>query len=379
MPAAFVLVAWSVTRKAGKIYLDRCCMCQYDTSLMQDSIHQLGAYIARSKNFLILWDENYCSRLWCMYEVATFCALRPLEQLHLVPIHSVPPLITLWCYHTVASVGIAILGSYLLLSDWAADLTVTYVPGEVEQVVVLFFLCASTLATCYACIMWYLYDTLLERVCGYEELHRQLSTFSVAKLNCAVESDRQVVHAQIETLFGSISAFENIVRTQVAPFISRGAVTSMPYELILLGVSSHVWGCIDQLTFQPAFSNTWWHILIMFIFVVGSGDFLGMYALGVLVRQLRHSEDNPLLHKLGVDKWSDKGRRMLGISLATAFNAVVNGALVATISPNIPARYKLVPSVALGVFSYYLTAAQRTTTKSDPELGANAMPEGARN
>lgn len=40
---------------------------------MQDSIHQLGAYIARSKNFLILWDENYCSRLWCMYEVATFC------------------------------------------------------------------------------------------------------------------------------------------------------------------------------------------------------------------------------------------------------------------------------------------------------------------
>jgi len=99
----------------------------------------------------------------------------------------------------------------------------------------------------------------------------------------------------------------------------------------------------------------------------------------VLVRQLRHSEDNPLLHKLGVDKWSDKGRRMLGISLATAFNAVVNGALVATISPNIPARYKLVPSVALGVFSYYLTAAQRTTTKSDPELGAIAMPAGARN
>ena len=73
VPAAFVLVAWSVTRTAGKIYLDRCCMCQYDTSLMQDSIHQLGAYIARSKNFLILWDENYCSRLWCMYEVATFC------------------------------------------------------------------------------------------------------------------------------------------------------------------------------------------------------------------------------------------------------------------------------------------------------------------
>ena len=74
----------------------------------------------------------------------------------------------------------------------------------------------------------------------------------------------------------------------------------------------------------------------MFTALVGGGDFLGMYALGVLVRQLRHSEDNPLLHKLGVDKWSDKGRRMLGISLATAINALVNAVLVATISPNIP-------------------------------------------
>ena len=31
VPAAFVLVAWSVTRTAGKIYLDRCCMCHSTT------------------------------------------------------------------------------------------------------------------------------------------------------------------------------------------------------------------------------------------------------------------------------------------------------------------------------------------------------------
>ena len=59
--------------------------------------------------------------------------------------------------------------------------------------------------------MWYLYDTLLQRVRGYEELHRQLSTFAVANLNCAVESDRQVVHEQIEILFGSISKFRQIL------------------------------------------------------------------------------------------------------------------------------------------------------------------------
>ena len=89
VPLAFALIVFSVAVSAGQIYLDRCCMCQYDTCAMRASIHQLGAYIARSKSFLILWDGNYCSRLWCMYEVATFCALHPLEQLHIVPVFSV--------------------------------------------------------------------------------------------------------------------------------------------------------------------------------------------------------------------------------------------------------------------------------------------------
>ena len=60
---------------------------------------------------------------------------------------TVPPLITLWCYHTVASFGICFVGSYLLLSDWVAELTVTYVPGETAQVVVLVFLCRTLTLT----------------------------------------------------------------------------------------------------------------------------------------------------------------------------------------------------------------------------------------
>ena len=54
---------------------------------------------------------------------------------------------------------------------------------------------------------------------------------------------------------------------------------------------------------------------------------------------------------------------MLGISLATAINALVNAVLVATISPNIPVHYKLAPSVALCAFAYFLTTAQRTSKK----------------
>ena len=65
---------------------------------------------------------------------------------------------------------------------------------------------------------------------------------------------------------------------------------------------------------------------------------------------------------------------MLGISLATAINALVNAVLVATISPNIPVHYKLGPSVALCAFAYFLTTAQRTSKKgaAAPELPAIA-------
>ena len=137
VPLAVALAALSVTsrsKSAHQIYLDRNCMCQYDTELMQASIHQLGAYIARSSHFLVLWDENYCSRLWCMYEVATFCSLRPLGTLHFVPVASVPPLLALWLFHTLAMIGIGYGGAATVFSPTAAFLNAC---GPLARVFVL--------------------------------------------------------------------------------------------------------------------------------------------------------------------------------------------------------------------------------------------------
>ena len=286
-----------------------------------------------------------------------------------------PPLIALWLFHTVASVGIVYVGSLSVFSRWFAELTCSLVPNEGWQIVLIFVCCSSVLFSCYACVMWYLYDVLLMRIRNYELLHKQLSTFEVANLNCAVESDRAVVHEQIKRLFGSIDKFEELVRTKVAPFISRGAVTSMPYALILLASSPHVWLLTESLALWPNL-----HMLATTIGIVGSGDFLGMYALGVIVRQLHGQDeegeaiDDPLLRKLGVDRWSESGKRILGILTATAANALIVGALSTTASPNIPVgAIKISCVIALGVFSVYLTNAKRTSKTGR----AGYKPEGA--
>ena len=93
-------------------FLDKCSISQTDPLLKLESIRQLGGYIAKSRRFLLCSDaqcaachlptasdalhhhittcattaappsasSRYCSRLWCMYEVAVFATLR--EDLH---------------------------------------------------------------------------------------------------------------------------------------------------------------------------------------------------------------------------------------------------------------------------------------------------------
>ena len=349
IPLAFLLAAaLSIASSATKLYLDRCCMCQYDTALMQASIHQLGAYIARSRRFLILWDENYCSRLWCMYEVATFLALHPVDRLRLVPITSVLPVVALWIFHAAATLGVAYVGSLLIFSQWFAALCQQYAPEPAAQVALLFVLVTSTLCACYACVGWYVYDCVLAHVSALDELHRQLSSFKVANLNCAVESDRAVVEAEIQRMFGSCRRFESLVRNKVAPALIRDLSSlTIPYRLILLCVTPHMWFGVDVLSLTPWFSRAWWHGLVLFFGVVFTGDVLGMYIMGRVVKHL---------HPAGPGRKSvDMDRRRAGIVASTLAYAAVNGALIALSSPNVPLFFSVPASIALAVLALALT------------------------
>ena len=55
-------------------FFDACCVPQDDKKQKAAGIESLGAIVSRSERLVVLVDENTFTRLWCLFEVASFTA-----------------------------------------------------------------------------------------------------------------------------------------------------------------------------------------------------------------------------------------------------------------------------------------------------------------
>lgn len=79
-PLFFVLLFtahW--VRPDVKLFLDICCIPQEDGEKKARGIDSLGAVLDRSETLLVLLDEHYLTRLWCLFEVAGECHMIKLS------------------------------------------------------------------------------------------------------------------------------------------------------------------------------------------------------------------------------------------------------------------------------------------------------------
>ena len=74
--AVLTLFMW---RSSTKVFLDVCCIDQVNVKNKQEGILSLGGILNSCKTLLILWDETYIERLWC---VSLGCLSR-LHRFHL--------------------------------------------------------------------------------------------------------------------------------------------------------------------------------------------------------------------------------------------------------------------------------------------------------
>eukprot|EP00434_Breviolum_minutum_P016976 symbB.v1.2.014976.t2/scaffold1107.1/size155946/10 len=51
-------------------WFDRICVDQNDMAVKEQTLQAIPAFVAQSKQMLILWDSTYFQRLWCLYEIA---------------------------------------------------------------------------------------------------------------------------------------------------------------------------------------------------------------------------------------------------------------------------------------------------------------------
>eukprot|EP00435_Cladocopium_sp_Y103_P013847 s3681_g3.t1 len=73
---AFTLCFWQRMRscfwKSRQVFLDRLCISQEDEVLKRQGILGLPSFLHRSQRLTILWSSEWSSRLWCVFELATF-------------------------------------------------------------------------------------------------------------------------------------------------------------------------------------------------------------------------------------------------------------------------------------------------------------------
>ena len=57
-------------------FIDGMCIDQCDSEKLL-GIRSIGGFLSISSQFVALWDEQYFTRLWCVYELAVYRALNP--------------------------------------------------------------------------------------------------------------------------------------------------------------------------------------------------------------------------------------------------------------------------------------------------------------
>lgn len=67
--SGFVMLLW---RSRSRIFMDRICVHQTDSSLKNHAIWSLAGLLRKSDRLLILWDPTWTERLWCLFELAAF-------------------------------------------------------------------------------------------------------------------------------------------------------------------------------------------------------------------------------------------------------------------------------------------------------------------
>lgn len=183
--------------KKELVFFDKICVCQYDEELKNAGIHSFHLVLEQCQSLVILWDEDYFTRLLCTYEVAAFAKLR--QGFHNVQV--VPLVLGCFAFLTFLIVAFGIFGTVLI--HWAMG-KLGLVPFVSTWPGFLFvWVWAEKLYVCY----------LLAS--GRINMLKQLEHFRVEDAQVFAKEDRNYVNSSIEAWFDDLGSFDHQVRTHL--------------------------------------------------------------------------------------------------------------------------------------------------------------------
>jgi len=226
-----------------RCFLDKCCIHQTDEEKKMAGIKLLGAFLNYSDKLVILWQPEYLTRLWCVYELAAFRHIKGSRDglIDFFPLKL--PLLTigLFLFHVMATAFYELLGPYLMYTEWHADWTMENIPVGLRSMYFWVFMFLCLFFGVYPLVAWFLWKFCCLHMEDRKTLLKQLREFRIKNADCYLESDREFVEGQIKIWFGSVSQFEEELRTDIADLVERKMVEKepMPWRMILIGSIAH--------------------------------------------------------------------------------------------------------------------------------------------
>jgi len=246
---------WGIkgTVKTKLFFLD--CMCIHQTDIVKKmaGIQALGGFVVMSDHLYVMWDSQYFSRLWCVYELAVYKAIhRGEHNVSILPLRQSVAVLILIPAFFVGFLIYTIL--FPLVAQWG---------------IATFYLAAfaaSTLVFTGAAIVGYDFADQL-RI-----LEHQLTTFEVRTAECFAPEDRAEILNKIASMFpgDGLDEFNDIVRgdlkDDVMKEVRHTPRTILPYKTLMVGLISAVGFMFFGIAwFRDSNSETFWSFLIYMV------------------------------------------------------------------------------------------------------------------
>ena len=243
---------WEFLSKDGlgpAFWFDKACVHQTEPCLNQAGIALFPYYLKKAKQLWILFTPEYLTRIWCIYELATWLRTKPDAPVFIVPLlcsaRLYRGLLRWWPWFAlvlISNLGWSAIGVALFHQRQSADIHTAFnVAQDIRRFVwgvvfIAVIVIAATFVAAYFRIAWPLRQ---ERLC----IAKQLELFDVADCSAFYEKDKDYVLGLIAEWFGeagddqraaALGRFNKLVRTRVARRLRRTLLMSEARLVVFL-------------------------------------------------------------------------------------------------------------------------------------------------
>mmetsp|Transcript_28297 Transcript_28297/g.76192 ORF Transcript_28297/g.76192 Transcript_28297/m.76192 type:complete len:564 (-) Transcript_28297:302-1993(-) len=215
-----------------QLFVDKACVHQTDPYLYRKGVDSIKDVLRSSSALAVLEAPEYWHRHWCIFELGTYVhAMGGARGLKMLPLYSAPLLVGLWAMVGLRQMVNSIFNANAV-QPHGADSGVT--PLTVMALNLAMIACEGLPAA----LLVHLRESQREYILN------QLSTFDISATLVTVEKDRLMVDMEIVSLFGSVEAFEQHVRTSVHAAVERalGPSARLRFGWALFVCLPCVWG-----------------------------------------------------------------------------------------------------------------------------------------